>query len=45
METFQERHTGSKISRQNIYDILEMTVNQAIEFFTEYNQKNDSEKS
>ena len=28
-----------KFQDKNIYDILEMTVNQAIEFFTEYNQK------
>ena len=27
-----------KFQGQNIYDILEMTVNQAIEFFTEHNQ-------
>ena len=34
-----------KFQDKNIYDILEMTVNQAIEFFTEYNQKKDSEKT
>ena len=28
-----------KFQDKNIYDILEMTVNQAIEFFAEYNQK------
>lgn len=28
-----------KFEGKNIYDILEMTVNQAIEFFTEHNQK------
>ena len=28
-----------KYQDKNIYDILEMTVNQAIEFFTEHNQK------
>jgi excinuclease ABC subunit A len=28
----------------NIYDVLEMTVNQAIEFFTKYNQKKISKK-
>ena len=28
-----------KYEEKNIYDILEMTVNQAIEFFTEHNQK------
>ncbi len=28
-----------KFQGKNIYDILEMTVNQAIEFFTEHNQK------
>lgn len=28
-----------KFKEKNIYDILEMTVNQAIEFFTENNQK------
>lgn len=28
-----------KFEEKNIYDILEMTVNQAIEFFTEHNQK------
>ena len=28
-----------KYQGKNIYDILEMTVNQAIEFFTEHNQK------
>ena len=28
-----------KYEGKNIYDILEMTVNQAIEFFTEHNQK------
>ena len=28
-----------KFKGKNIYDILEMTVNQAIEFFTEHNQK------
>ena len=28
-----------RFKEKNIYDILEMTVNQAIEFFTEHNQK------
>ena len=28
-----------KFEGKNIYDVLEMTVNQAIEFFTEHNQK------
>ena len=28
-----------KFQDNSIYDILEMTVNQAIEFFAEYNQK------
>ena len=28
-----------KFQDKSIYDILEMTVNQAIEFFAEYNQK------
>ena len=33
-ETLEVTYQG-----QNIYDILEMTVNQAVEFFTEHNQK------
>ena len=33
-DTLEVRYEG-----KNIYDILEMTVNQAIEFFTEHNQK------
>ena len=33
-----------KFKDKNIYDILEMTVNQAIEFFTENNQKKISKK-
>ena len=28
-----------KFEGKNIYDILEMTVNQAVEFFTQHNQK------
>ena len=34
-----------KFQDKGIYDILEMTVNQAIEFFAEYNQKKDSEET
>ena len=34
-----------KFQDKSIYDILEMTVNQAIEFFAEYNQKKDSEET
>ena len=30
---------NKKFQDKSIYDILEMTVNQAIEFFAEYNQK------
>ena len=33
-----------KFEGKNIYDILEMTVNQAIEFFTEHNQKKIAKK-
>ena len=33
-ETLEVKYEG-----KNIYDILEMTVNQAVEFFTEHNQK------
>ena len=33
-DTLEVRYEG-----KNIYDILEMTVNQAVEFFTEHNQK------
>ncbi len=28
-----------KFQDKNIYDVLEMTVNQAVEFFTEHGQK------
>lgn len=34
-----------KFQDKNIYDILEMTVNQAIEFFTEHGQKKDCEET
>ena len=37
---FQIRHAGSEIQTiKSIYDVLEMTVNQAIEFFNEHGQK------
>ena len=32
-QALQERHAGSEVEGKNIYDILEMTVNQAIEFY------------
>ena len=36
---FKKETLEVKFEGKNIYDILEMTVNQAIEFFTEHNQK------
>lgn len=36
---FQRQILEVKYHDQNIYDILEMTVNQAIEFFTEHNKR------
>ena len=38
-ETFQSDTLEVKFHDKSIYDVLEMTVNQAIEFFNEHGQK------
>ena len=38
-----EGYTGSEISRKNIYDMLEMTIDDAIDFFNSHPGKSEKE--